>query len=302
MELFVWTDSENKEMRKSYQSGLRRLLSLGGRAPADATTVLSGLECCILDWRVRRVALLLRLLNSAPGSLQHVALATLLLLKSEWVSVALQDMQLVLTNVHLRIGTSPYGPFVSSTCCWGDAGERLSAQPRELPFNDFGVLGRRCRTPLKHRHKEDERRAMRTHIRRNTKQLRMCFHREANSQFSTRIGDRSSEDPFGKPLLLAAKLCSHDPPLHTCLDWISQPLHRSAVAATFASDIFLARYSGNYFAKKFIPQSANHLRDADQLDLIQSVCAFHAGTSVANLSPRGKVTSFWSAPSMTRRV
>jgi hypothetical protein len=267
MELFVWSDAESKEMRKVYLSGLRQLLSLGGRAPIDCTTVLAGSQCCTITWRIRRVALLLRLLNSPPDSLQHLALATLVLLKSEWVSATMHDLQLVLPGINLRIGGSPYGPIVSSSSRWSDAGEWLSAQPWTLPFNDFGIYGHRCRTPLKYRQRGSERKAVRFHIRRITQQLQIHIRRESNTQIFARVIARNSTDAFAKTLLLAARLQSPGPPLHICLGWIGPPLHRSAVAATFAGDIFLARYSGNFFAKRFIPQSSNHLRDAAQLNI-----------------------------------
>lgn len=273
MELFDWSDEDFKIMHSQQIAGLRRLLNVGGRAPLDSVTVLSSIACCSQDWRVRRVALLLRLLNSPPDSLQHLALATFMMLKSPWLVAALEDMQLVLPGISLRIGTSPYGPIVSSTSRWSDADEWLCAQPWGLPYNDFGIYGRRFRTPTKYHQGRSERAFVRNHIRRITSQLRLTLHRQSNSELLARLAHRDSVDPFAKTALLYARLCCPGPPLHTCLDWIGPPTHRAAVASIFSGDVFLGRYAGNFFAKAFIPLSANHVQDANNLDIEPSrVC------------------------------
>ena len=123
MELFVWTDDDCKDTCSSHWSGLRRLTHLGGRAPINTTSLLAGIPSCTIEWRVRRVALVLRLLNSPPDSLRHLALATFVLLRSPWFSAAVVDMQTGLPGVQLRIITSPYGPLVTSNSWWSDAGE-----------------------------------------------------------------------------------------------------------------------------------------------------------------------------------
>ena len=72
VELFAWSDADCKSICAAQQSGLRRLLNLGGRSPGEIAPHLAGIHSCIIEWRVRRVALLLRLLNSPPDSLQHL--------------------------------------------------------------------------------------------------------------------------------------------------------------------------------------------------------------------------------------
>jgi hypothetical protein len=77
VELFTWTDADQSRFATLQRKFWRRLLKLGGRAPNDVTEVLMGVRCCTIEWRIRRVALLLRLLNAPPDSWQHVALVFL---------------------------------------------------------------------------------------------------------------------------------------------------------------------------------------------------------------------------------
>lgn len=75
VELFVWSEPQGKRFR-TLQVGLwRRLLNMGGRSPRDAAESSMGCSsCCTIEWRVRRVGLLLRLLNARMDSWHHVAL------------------------------------------------------------------------------------------------------------------------------------------------------------------------------------------------------------------------------------
>jgi hypothetical protein len=57
------------------------------------------------------------------------------------------------------------------------------------------------------------------------------------------------------------------------MDWIKSPLHRSAVVALLCGDLCIARYAGNFFAKLFIPNRIDHIRDAESLGVEPSrVC------------------------------
>ena len=74
MELFAW-DSDDAAMFQKVQVSLwRRLLGIGARAPAHTTGYTMDISCCTIEWRVRRVGRLMRLLCAPLESWQHVAL------------------------------------------------------------------------------------------------------------------------------------------------------------------------------------------------------------------------------------
>ena len=275
MELFAWSNADSKAICSAYNSGLRRLLHLGGRAPVDSAVMLAGMHCCTIEWRVRRVALLLRLLNSPPDSQQHLALAVLYLLKSPWTEAAIQDMQVVLPAVHLTVSTCPFGPLVTSTSRWSEAGDWLSAQPWQLESNRFGIHGCRCRTPVCFDQPPSEPRIVRQHIHNITRRLRTCLSRHSDTLLFERLAERGRVDQYGKTAALLMKAQLPGPPLHVVLDWTGPPAHRAAISALFAGDLFLGRYAGNYFAKSLLPTSATHLSQIVRRGLEPSrVCLF----------------------------
>ena len=254
MELFAWSESDCANIRKVQLQGLRKVSFLGGRAPGDITRALAGVQCCTLEWRVRRVGLLLRLVNSPPDSLQHLALAAFRILGSPWLNAAVHDMQIVLPGIDLRLSTSPYGPIITSTYRWSDSGEWMSAQIRCLPRGEVGAVGRP--TCLKDSPKQSE--AIRRHIRGVTRKLRNTLHRQADSQIAYRVMQREAQDHYAKTATLALQIQHHGLPLHIALDWAGPTSHRAALAAFIGGDFFLARYSGNYFAKALLPSEPRH--------------------------------------------
>ena len=167
---------------------------------------------------MNRDALLLRLLNSPADSLQHLALATLVLLKSEWVTATMNDVNIILPGIKLVIGTSQFGPIVSSTHRWSDAVEWLSAQPQALQFNSFGIYGRRCRAPTYHSQSDGESKIARRHIQRIAQQLRQALHRQSDTNLVQRLAHRDAQDTFAKTQVLYARICAPGPPLHLSPD------------------------------------------------------------------------------------
>ena len=75
--------------------------------------------------------------------------------------------------------------------------------------------------------------------------------------------------------VLSACLQQPGPPLHHALDWIGPQSHRSATVALFSGDLFLGRYAGNYFARPFVPKSANHCQDAGSLGIEPNRVCIH---------------------------
>ena len=59
--------------------------------------------------------------------------------------------------------------------------------------------------------------------------------------------------------MIAMHILNPGPPFRVALEWIKVGMHRRAVTALFAGDLFLARYAGNYFAKAFMPHTAAQL-------------------------------------------
>ena len=237
----------------------------------DALYPLLGIDCVTISWRVQRVALLLRLINSPAGSLKQVALQSLRQLESPWFQAALADLRLVLPDVVLSIGLGPSGPFLYSTGQWNDAGEWCSAQPYGLWRN---MNDRLYETTDRYESKSVPR-SVQWHIRRITDNLRLQLRRAERTQvFATLLG-RSSANLSSKSAALSEILQCPGPPLHLALDWIASPRHRSAVAALLCGDLYLGRYAGNFFARRFIPASTEHLRDAANLDLEpEKVCVY----------------------------
>jgi hypothetical protein len=69
---------------------------------------------------------------------------------------------------------------------------------------------------------------------------------------------REAQDHYAKTATLALQIQHHGLPLHIALDWAGPTSHRAALAAFIGGDFFLARYSGNYFAKALLPSEPRH--------------------------------------------
>eukprot|EP00973_Karenia_brevis_P026665 3678656-Karenia_brevis.AAC.1 len=142
MELFAFTDADVLQFASPIRAAWRKLLRISGRAPCEVTAVLTDITSCGIEWRVRRLAHLLRLLNAPPDSWQHVALLALKLMRSPWFIAAEADLHVLLPEIQLGIAVSSFGDFVYSTGFWCDDVWR-SAQPFALRQDS---LGRRHRS------------------------------------------------------------------------------------------------------------------------------------------------------------
>ena len=93
---FAWSDADARPFIQEQSRAWRRMLRVGGRAPTEALQPLFSLDCISLQWRVRRVALFLRLVCSPEGSLEQIALLTLKGIAAPWYRDAVADLRLIL--------------------------------------------------------------------------------------------------------------------------------------------------------------------------------------------------------------
>ena len=205
------------------------------------------------EWRVRRVAHLLRLLNSPCDSWQHVALVVLMVFRSPWFDAVCADLARILPGVRLKVVEGPAGLFVSSNGWWIEEGVWHGAQPWQLPLDS---LGRRyCPSTAVDKHRYFDW-YVRRHVRELTQQLRKQLRHEHESALVTRVLERASLTPYVKTSLIAGLVVRAGPPLHVALDWITSPMDRKALIALVSGEWFLARYAGNFFAKDLLPDGA----------------------------------------------
>ena len=129
------TDSFQNRERKWW----RRLLKVGGRSPNNAVQILMDLGHSPLEWRIRRVSLIVRLANAPAGSWQQLALMAHHNLQTPWFLAACADLAIVLPDVRFvptMVGSSPY---LSSSGSWSDEGEWISILAYSLPRNISGI-------------------------------------------------------------------------------------------------------------------------------------------------------------------
>ena len=164
--------------------------------------------------------------------------------------------------------------MVSSTCRWSDAGEWESAQPFTLPHNEFGIYGRRCRTPTRFVQPAYERMAVRNHINRITVKVRTTLQRQADTQTFEKIANRATVDAFANTAILYLKLRHQGPPLHIALDWVGSRSNRAAVAALFGGDFFFSGVMLGTILPRAYSQDAVTIQNSRQAtwDLLVSVC------------------------------
>jgi len=247
----MWTDADKPAFISHQSWAWRRMLQVGGRAPVDALAPLCRLDSCTIEWRVRRVAHLLRLVNSPPDSWQHVSLLSQFYDATPWLEETLCDLRLVLPTVRIWVETSMDGlPFLVSNGWWGDEGFWCGAQAAALPCD---MLGRRCRTPMRFGVIPREVEGIKGHVRNISRALRAFLRREHDSNLLTRLRERNVINSFAKTALLSHRLCAPGPPMHVALDWVSSIRNRAALASLLTGDWFLGRYAGNFFAKSFLP-------------------------------------------------
>ena len=103
VEAYPWTETDAAPILKIQTEAWRRMLQVGGRAQADAVQVCLGIECMSLIWRVRRLALMLRLINAPHGSLEQLAIVALKTFDTEWYREALDDLHLVAPGRHVIV-------------------------------------------------------------------------------------------------------------------------------------------------------------------------------------------------------
>eukprot|EP00973_Karenia_brevis_P052200 7253060-Karenia_brevis.AAC.1 len=72
------------------------------------------LSCCTIEWRVRRVAHFLRLLNAPRDSLQHISLIILRHLQTQWYRAALEDVRLIVPSAWIYLAEDALGPYLHS--------------------------------------------------------------------------------------------------------------------------------------------------------------------------------------------
>ena len=264
IEAFAWEETDSAQLTKIQLQAWRRMLGVGGRAPLDAVQSSLGLDCITLTWRVRRVGLLLRLLNSPAGSLQQIAVITLRDLQSPWFVAALRDLLLVAPNISLSIMNSTAGPFLRSTGAWSEGGDWLCAQARGA-YVEFAGQGipRQSNAPI------------RRHVQRISKLVQIRLQRERKSQMVESITGRAEAAAYSKTLLLCMHVRSPGPPIHIALDWILERANRSALAALICGDLALGCYAGNFFARAFLPKRRPHLLDAESLGVEPSRVCLH---------------------------
>jgi len=251
LELFTWSDAELGLFQTHQTWAWRRLLQVGGRAPVDNLSPFLRLDGYIVEFRARRVAHLLRLINSPADSWQHVALLSMFWAGSAWLTDAFADLRTVLPTATIWVATGSDGlPFLVSNGHWSDEGAWRSAQAFSLPRD---MLGRRHRTPIREGIAQDEVQDVRMHVRTLTREFKAALRAQHEADLLGRILTRGQVDPFSKSVLLSARLLAPGPPLHVALGWVSSRRHRSAIATLFSGDWFLGRYAGNFFARSFLP-------------------------------------------------
>jgi hypothetical protein len=271
VELYDWGDNDATRFKKLQATIWRRLLKIGGRAPHDVTCELIGTGCCTVEWRVRRVGLLLRLLNAPPDSWQHVALMHFVLSPNAWYYAAISDLQRVIPLIALPIGCGPAGPFIYSTVSMHN-GELLSAQPLALQCDSSG---RRSSRPMVEGACKEEAGIIQAHIRNITRRLRAQLTHEESSDRSERLLHQMNNHSYGKSSLAACMVSGSGPRLSIALAFCVVPGHTAALAAFFGGDFFLGRYAGNYFAKPLLPSQTKHRTRLTALNIEASrVCLY----------------------------
>ena len=147
VELFVFTPEEEATILKEETAAWRQLLRLGGRAPKDCIQVLTNTITCVTELRIRRVAHLLRLVNSPADSWQHQAVCLMHMTNDTWYRHAVKDLALVCPGIRLSTGFHSYTgiPLLFSSETWTEVGDWSSAHPYLL---DTDIMGRRICTLL----------------------------------------------------------------------------------------------------------------------------------------------------------
>ena len=108
-DVYAWNEEDAEHFLKCQRQAWRRMLQVGGRAPIDIVSSLLPVDCVSITWRAQRMAIFLRLFNSAAGTLQQIAFVALRGLSSPWYEAAAQDLQVLLPDLILDVGGRPKG-------------------------------------------------------------------------------------------------------------------------------------------------------------------------------------------------
>ena len=284
-EVYAWAERDTTPFVRQQTYAWRSFLRAGGRASVEALQASLALECVTSLWRVSRVTLFLRLVNSPAGSLQQLALITLRQLDDHWYSEVVADLRSIMPHITFSVHYGPNGLFMKCSGRWNDTGEYLSAQLYDT-LRDL--------TGESLRHGPSQRR-VRWHIQRTAGLFKSFLRSNKQSELFSSISRKVEAGANSKLLLLHARLQSAGPPLAHALDWIGHPTHRAAVVALFCGDFFLGRYAGNYFAKPFLP-SGRHAIDAESLDIDASRICIHCWHSRHQLILEGEGHAFFECP------
>ena len=244
MELFPLSEACVKEFDTRERSWWRRLLQVGGRAPNACVQVLFGACHASLEWRVRRVCLLLRLANARASSSLQLALIAHWHLQTPWVLAAFYDLALVFPGVRM-IPTMVSGmPYFSSSGSWSEDGDWMSLHAYQLPVNVAGHRYRPCTSVP-----NDTRltKGVAAHIKRAAELLRTSLRRDSWTRTYDTIVAASFASDCSKSDLMALRLHTPGPPLQFSLENIALPSHRAAFASLLTGDWFLAKYARNHF-------------------------------------------------------
>jgi hypothetical protein len=148
LDILTWTETEVKPLLKQQTASWRRLALVGGRAPVDITQTLLGIDCSMDLCRSHRLALFLRLLNSPPDSLQHVALLALKEMNDSWFHEVLADIRIIFPAIIVQVQTGIDGlPILQNRCELTSDGFWIGLHPRHFKPN---ARGHRARTLAAH--------------------------------------------------------------------------------------------------------------------------------------------------------
>ena len=167
----------------------------------------------------------------------------------------LADIHLILPRVRLIPTFVDSSPYLSSSGTWSEVGEWLSLHAHTLPKNISGLhfCPREMRPPTSFNNAQTLK-----HIRRVSDKLQLELIRLAHSALHANVIDTASSSQSSELVLFAQRLQHAGPPVHSSLDGIALPCHRSAFASFLCADWFFGKYAKNYFAPNLLPRTGVH--------------------------------------------
>ena len=266
----------------------------GSRSPSSALHVLLRVDCCTHVWRRNRVALFLRLLNAPADSLHHAAIMVFKELRTPWFEETLRDLRLVMPSFSVRFVFGGRGyPMLHNQGWWSSDGHWMGAHPWQFGRDEVGY---QTRTPLRRGTVGKEVRNVKALIRDWTSQFTTILRSRRDSEVLETLRMRDGVNQHSKTALLAKRLLSPGPALHTALDWVGPVSHRAALTSLLVGDWFLGEYSGNYFAKNLLPHSPAHLRTAGSSGIEPSRVCLHCWFTEKSMMLEDVSHTFWDCP------